>query len=90
MNNASTFREELVNNIFYRLDENLRMIRIALAQITEEEMELTSKNTHSQVSVLILILKLLSIYQLNRNKTGKYYVSLLKSKKITFDLSSLT
>jgi len=30
MNNASNFREELIKNIFYRLDENLRMIRIAL------------------------------------------------------------
>ncbi len=54
MNNASTFREELVKNIFYRLDENLRMIRIALAQITEEEIWLKPNTTLNSIGNLIL------------------------------------
>jgi len=54
MNNASTFREELVKNIFYRLDENLRMIRIALAQITEEEIWLKPNPTLNSIGNLIL------------------------------------
>ncbi|WP_317172008.1 DUF1572 family protein [Leeuwenhoekiella sp. ZYFB001] len=54
MSNASTFREELVNNIFYRLDENLRMIRIALTQITEEEIWLKPNPTLNSIGNLIL------------------------------------
>jgi len=54
MNDASTFREEFVKNLFYRLDENLRMTKIALAQITEEELWLKPNPTLNSIGNLIL------------------------------------
>ena len=54
MNNASNFREEFVKNLFYRLDENFRMTRIALAQITEEEIWLKANSTLNSIGNLIL------------------------------------
>ena len=54
MNNASTFREEFVKNLLYRLDENLRMTKIALIQITEEELWLKPNPTLNSIGNLIL------------------------------------
>ena len=54
MNNEKFLREELVKNALYRLDESTRMVKISMAEISEEEFWLKPNASLNSIANLIL------------------------------------
>ncbi|MAZ28425.1 MAG: hypothetical protein CL868_15280 [Cytophagaceae bacterium] len=48
------FKEEFIKNAFYRLDENMRMVSIALDKITEEDVWRKPNKSSNSIANLIL------------------------------------
>ena len=54
MDDLRLFREEVVKNACYRMDENLRMVKIALDKLTEAQLWQKPNSTLNSVGNLIL------------------------------------
>jgi uncharacterized damage-inducible protein DinB len=76
MDSSSIFKEEFIANCCYRLDENIRMVNIALDKITEEQVWQRPNASLNSIGNLIL--------HLCGNMT-QYGISSLKETKDTRD-----
>ena len=54
MSNEEKLREEIIKNALYRLDENTRMIKASLAEISEEQFWLKPNDSSNSIANLLL------------------------------------